>query len=75
MIKMNEDGFPDGADKCPACEKFAVVRVDGVNTCLNCGGLAYAVTLAVHKVLHRGGNSKRDHIAQGRDITQRQHDG
>jgi hypothetical protein len=33
----NENDFPSGASLCKKCNTKAVIRMDGCNTCLNCG--------------------------------------
>jgi len=35
--RNDPDDFPDGAELCAKCQTKAVVKLDGCNTCLNCG--------------------------------------
>ena len=36
-IVICDDGYPEEATICESCNQRAVIRMDGMNTCLACG--------------------------------------
>lgn len=39
QLKIENDGFPEDAEKCSECDARAVIKMDGRLICLSCGAV------------------------------------